>query len=303
MNAREYIFKETVQKTGSRYEKDLGEGEKQKVNTLKKALCEVSDSYDDFVAGVLAFVTKNPDNADVIMKYIEDNPDANTSEIAEFMIRLPGFFNKERIIYDHFFHRRKLINSVLRDNIPSKTYRDFLAEEHDHLTEYEAAWLVHQIGFPAEREMDLYGIISALTTDKKLERALLKILGEYYPHRQNISVAEYRIQPYFDGKFIACPNPFRAGDIVTYKPSKKKYHVGVVATDDSFREMTESAAKGALLDASDASIIVDWMGEDGEFSHDHICPVHLAYYKLTSKNKWYDRIKARSYEAKKERMS
>ena len=64
------------------------------MHTLKKALCEVSDSYDDFVRGVLAFVTKNPDNADAIMKYIEDNPDANTSEIAEFMIRLPGFFNK-----------------------------------------------------------------------------------------------------------------------------------------------------------------------------------------------------------------
>ena len=269
------------------------------MNALKKTLRGVSDSYDDFVKTVMASAQKSQDNAEVIKKFIEDNSDANSSDILKFVMDLPSF---ERV-YDHLYHRRKLINSVLRDNIPSKTYRDFLAEEHDILTEYEAAWLVHQIRFPAEREMDIYGMIAALTTDKKLESALLKILGEYYPYRQNINVAEYRIQPYFDDKFIACPNPFQAGDIVTYKPSKKKYHVGVVATEDSFREMTENASRGALLDASDASIIVDWMGEDGEFSHDHICPVHLAYYRLTSKNKWYDRIKARSYEAKKERMS
>lgn len=273
-------------------------GEKPKVKGLKKALRGVSDSYDDFVRTVMASAQKSPENAEAIKKFMEDNPEAKTSDILEFVIDLPGFEG----VYDHFHHRRKLINIVLRDNVPSKTYRDYLAEKYDYLTEYEATWLIHQIGLPAEKELDLYGMIAALTTDKKLEKALLKILGEYYPYRNKLNMVEYRMQPYFDDKFIACPNPFRAGDIVTYKPSKKKYHVGVVATDDSFREMTENATKGALLDASDASIIVDWMGEDGEFSHNHICPVHLAYFRLTPKNKYYDRIKARSYAAKQERM-
>lgn len=281
--------------------KVVDKGEKPKIRGLKKALRGVSDSYEGFVKAVMAFAKEGQDNVEVIKRYLKDNPEANSSDILEYMINLPGFLNEGRV-YDHYYHRRKLINAILRDNIPSRTYRDFLAEKHDHLTEYEATWLVHQIGFPSEKEMDIYGMIAALTTDKKLERALLKILEEYYPRRNHFNEAEYRIQPYFDDKFIACPNPFRAGDIVTYKPSRKKYHVGVVVSNDSYKEMAKNVEKGAKLDASDASIIVDWVGEDGSFSHEHICPVHLAYSMLTPRSKWYEKIRARSYEAKKEGM-
>lgn len=268
---------------------------------LKKLLKGVSDSYEDFVTGIMAVARHDEGYVDAIKKYIKDNPMADSSDITLFVMGLPGYSKHVQLIYDHHYHRRYLINSVMRYIIPSKTYRKYLADKYPYLTEYEAAWLTHQVGLPARKEMDVYGMIAALTTDKKLEKALVKILGTYFPMRDIcIDEASYRIQPYFDDKFIACPNPFHAGDIVKYKPARKKYHIGVVTFEDSLDEMKE---KGVLMDASDASLAVDWLNEKGEFFHEHICPVHLDYYALAPGNKRYDKIKAHSYEVQKEARS
>ena len=63
------------------------------VEILRKLLENVSDSYIDFVHGCLALAKKY--NAyDYIIKYIENNPDATTSDITEYLSDTYIFKNK-----------------------------------------------------------------------------------------------------------------------------------------------------------------------------------------------------------------
>ena len=51
---------------------------------LKTALENVSDSYPDFVKGGLSIVKGNPERASLLLKFIESNPEATTSDIIRF---------------------------------------------------------------------------------------------------------------------------------------------------------------------------------------------------------------------------
>lgn len=51
---------------------------------LRQLLLKVSDSYSDFVRGVMLDARNNPDKIDELVKYIKDNPEADSSDIVKW---------------------------------------------------------------------------------------------------------------------------------------------------------------------------------------------------------------------------
>lgn len=51
------------------------------MNELEKLLNEVSDSYFDFVMGMMSEAKEHPDRLKDIIAFIKDNPEAKTSDI------------------------------------------------------------------------------------------------------------------------------------------------------------------------------------------------------------------------------
>lgn len=51
------------------------------MDELKQLLLQVSDSYSDFVHGVMLDARDYPDRLDDIIQFIKDNPDATSSDI------------------------------------------------------------------------------------------------------------------------------------------------------------------------------------------------------------------------------
>ena len=51
---------------------------------LRQLLLKVSDSYSDFVRGVMLDARNNPDKIDELVKYIKDNPEAASSDIVKW---------------------------------------------------------------------------------------------------------------------------------------------------------------------------------------------------------------------------
>lgn len=54
---------------------------------LRQLLLKVSDSYSDFVRGVMLDARNNPDRVSDIIQHIENNPEATTSDILEWIWR------------------------------------------------------------------------------------------------------------------------------------------------------------------------------------------------------------------------
>ena len=58
---------------------------------LRQLLLQVSDSYSDFVHGVMLDARDNPDRLDDIIQFIKDNPEATTSDIIGWtMVEIDG---------------------------------------------------------------------------------------------------------------------------------------------------------------------------------------------------------------------
>lgn len=58
---------------------------------LRQLLLQVSDSYSDFVRGVMLDARDNPDRLDDIIQFIKDNPEATTSDIIGWtMVEIDG---------------------------------------------------------------------------------------------------------------------------------------------------------------------------------------------------------------------
>ncbi len=58
---------------------------------LKQLLLKVSDSYTDFVIGVMADVRDNPDRLNDIIQFIKGNPEATSSDIIRWtMVEIDG---------------------------------------------------------------------------------------------------------------------------------------------------------------------------------------------------------------------
>lgn len=60
---------------------------------LKMLLANVSDSYYDFVEGVVLYAKKSNQHTLLVTNYIKQNPDATSSDIIEFISDQPDFMD------------------------------------------------------------------------------------------------------------------------------------------------------------------------------------------------------------------
>lgn len=60
------------------------------MDELKELLNSVSDSYDDFVGGMLTYLKNDEENREKMIEYIKNNPDKKTDDILEYMDELWG---------------------------------------------------------------------------------------------------------------------------------------------------------------------------------------------------------------------
>lgn len=69
------------------------------MNELENKLLSVSDSYDDFVAGIMSYVhiKGNEHKADMIINFINLHPAALSSDIVEYVTKETDFFSSARL--------------------------------------------------------------------------------------------------------------------------------------------------------------------------------------------------------------
>ena len=66
---------------------------------LSELLNSVHDSYFDFVVAVLNYAKRNRNNLEEMTSYLEQHPDAGSSEIIEFMISRDNYYEyAQRIV-------------------------------------------------------------------------------------------------------------------------------------------------------------------------------------------------------------
>lgn len=54
---------------------------------LKNLLENISDSYYDFVVGILNKAKRYPEKSDELIEYIKNNPNIHTSEVVEWVLK------------------------------------------------------------------------------------------------------------------------------------------------------------------------------------------------------------------------
>ena len=87
------------------------------------------------------------------------------------------------------------------------------------------------------------------------------------------AVNEYDVNR-FENLFIPWIHPFEEGDIVYSTDYPSVY--GIVDTSqDSWKDFLERVKNGLYVDYIDASLTVQFLMEDGHFSHNHISPIYL----------------------------
>lgn len=100
----------------------------------------------------------------------------------------------------------------------------------------------------------------------------------------------------FTNAYIDYPNPFERGDVVTLvslRGEPKKEEIGIVETSQEFWEDFRRRVKGGLyVDQVDASLTVEFLTEDGRFSHEHIPPTHLERFELDKSDPRHEVIEA-----------
>ena len=65
---------------------------------LTELLYGVSDSYYDFVVAVVSYAKRNKNNLEDMESFIEDHPEALTSDILEFMMNREDFYEHAQYI-------------------------------------------------------------------------------------------------------------------------------------------------------------------------------------------------------------
>lgn len=102
----------------------------EELKELEKTLNNISDSYYDFVNAVLNYTQKKKSRLDIVKQYIEDNPNASSSDILAFISSQDDFY--EDVVCTHKMDMRR-INEKSAFHI--HTYRckhagDFADEEY-----------------------------------------------------------------------------------------------------------------------------------------------------------------------------
>ena len=62
---------------------------------LENRLNNLPNAYFAFVHGVSTYANKKPERYNTIMKYLDDNPDTNPSEITKFVMMQPDFYEDD----------------------------------------------------------------------------------------------------------------------------------------------------------------------------------------------------------------
>ena len=61
------------------------------MDELLNRLNNVSDTYAGFVMGVITYAKKKPERLSKVLQFMEDNPEAKSSDIVEFIVEQPDF--------------------------------------------------------------------------------------------------------------------------------------------------------------------------------------------------------------------
>ena len=61
------------------------------MDSLKIKLLEVSDSYYDFVVACLTYAKKKDSRVKILSKFLDENPQATSSEVLSFIINQDDF--------------------------------------------------------------------------------------------------------------------------------------------------------------------------------------------------------------------
>lgn len=97
----------------------------------------------------------------------------------------------------------------------------------------------------------------------------------------------------FTNAYIDYPNPFERGDVVTHARSHGDCSVGLVATSQTeWEDFRRRVKDGAYVDQVDASLTVEWLTEDGNFSHEHIPPTLLERRNVDKNAPWCELVTA-----------
>lgn len=70
---------------------------------LQQKLEKIPDAYYDFVMGMLSYAKESGLHRSRLEKYIEQNPDADTSAVIEHISSFPDFFSSPRKIPEEAF--------------------------------------------------------------------------------------------------------------------------------------------------------------------------------------------------------
>ena len=69
------------------------------MDRLTELLNNISDTYYDFVVGVLNYTKRSSENLEDMTAFIENHPEADTSDILEYMINRDDYYeHAQRIV-------------------------------------------------------------------------------------------------------------------------------------------------------------------------------------------------------------
>ena len=63
------------------------------MDNLIHKLNSVSDTYDNFVLGVVNYAKRDPNHVTILHRFMDNNLNLTTSDIIEFIIQQPDFHN------------------------------------------------------------------------------------------------------------------------------------------------------------------------------------------------------------------
>ena len=171
---------------------------------------------------------------------------------------------------------------ILKVNDDNESYSNIMPEEYffDFETACECG---HETGQPFKVEKYLVTVSGADSSYVSSVTWLeFNKAGEavYFCGRLSDEDGEIN-EAFYD--FFEVPNPFEKGDIVRFAGTEDYGIVSESQKDwkeylDKYRS-DEWRKKGITLDFSDAQIVVEFLGDDGTFGHDHINPIYLELYQ------------------------
>ena len=58
---------------------------------LNNRLCNIKDSYSDFVGAIMHYANEKPSRLEVLIDFLNNNPNASSSDVVKFVSDQPDF--------------------------------------------------------------------------------------------------------------------------------------------------------------------------------------------------------------------